>query len=271
MARPPKKGIDYAGWRTNIFDFDEEENQQIARLIEAQGIAAFTVYFFLSQRACSANGYYLIWGYDKSASVAMLMGKGCSAAFVRSVVEYCLQIGLFDKGLFEEHGVLTGVDIQERYWAVKKSRDRNEAPTLYWLLGPEDGENAEGFIPHTQNENFTPPKPPFHPTEMPEKKKEKMNKNMNTRLLRGAYQNVDITDEQYAELAKVIPGIDSYLDTFSEKLYFKKYRYADHYKAILEWWERDKATRKPVKKAAGSGSFDVSDFLSKAIKKGYGK
>jgi hypothetical protein len=86
--------------------------------------------------------------------------------------------------------------------------------------------------------------------------------------MRGAYRNVNLTDEQYDDLCKRIPGFDSYLDTFSEKLYFKKYRYTDHYKAILEWWERDKTTRKPVKKGAGSGSFDITEFFEKATKKG---
>lgn len=86
--------------------------------------------------------------------------------------------------------------------------------------------------------------------------------------MRGAYRNVNLTDEQYADLCERIPGFDSYLDTFSEKLYFKRYRYPDHYKAILEWWERDKTTRKPVKKGAGSGSFDIAEFFEKATKKG---
>ena len=265
MARPPKEGIDYAGWDVSIFDSDEK----IDALIDSQGIAGFTVYFYLCQKAYGTRGYYLSWGSSQAASVSRRLGKGCSAALVESVVEKCLQICLFDRELFALHGILTSQGIQRRYWAVKKDRSRNEPPTEYWLLGDETSKKTEGFIPNTQNENFTHPKPSFDPPIIHERKEKERKENI--RSMRGAYQNVDITDEQYAELAKVIPGIDSYLDTFSEKLYFKKYRYQDHYKAILEWWERDKTTRKPVKKGAGSGSFDVSDFLAKAIKKGYGK
>ena len=61
-GRPPKKGIDYAGWSVDIFDNDTK----IDKLLEARGWEGFGIYFYLCQRAYGGEGYFYRWSYDDS-------------------------------------------------------------------------------------------------------------------------------------------------------------------------------------------------------------
>ena len=129
-GRPPKKGIDYAGWSVDIFDNDTK----IDKLLDAHGWDGFGIYFYLCQRAYGGDGYFYKWGYDDCASTSRKMGGGIGSGTVRETVGYCLQIGLFDKGLFDRWGVLTSRGIQRRYWEVVKGRDVRTVISDYWLL-----------------------------------------------------------------------------------------------------------------------------------------
>lgn len=262
MGRPPKEGIDYAGWSTSIFDTDDK----IDALIDSQGIAGFAVYFYLCQKAYGTHGYYLCWGSNQAASVSRRLGKGCSAALVESVVEKCLQICLFDRALFDLHGILTSRGIQRRFWAVKKDRDRRDVNAAYWLL---DDVKVEGLVPCTQNESFTTLKPEFHPPEMTESK-EKERKENTLSIAHGKFSNVLLTAEEYEDIRQKIPNADAYIDSFSAKLQEKHYTFADHHATILAWWETDKHRRRPPVKTPDrkNSSFDVSEFFARATKKG---
>lgn len=144
MARPLKEGLDFAGWEVGVLDNDGK----VDRLIEAQGIAAFTVYFYLCQHAYADNGYYLDWSYSQCATTARKLGKGASATFVRNVVNMCFECCLFDKGLFQEYGVLTSRGIQKRYWGAIQERVGKYEKKDYWLLKPDE---CKGLDLSTQN------------------------------------------------------------------------------------------------------------------------
>ncbi len=133
-GRPPKKGINYAGWSVDIFDNDTK----IDKLLDAHGWDGFGIYFYLCQRAYGGEGYFYRWGYDDCASTSRKMGGGIGSGTVRETVGYCLQIGLFDKGLFDRWGVLTSRGIQRRYWEVVKARDVRAVISDYWLLQDEE-------------------------------------------------------------------------------------------------------------------------------------
>lgn len=139
-GRPPKKGIDFAGWSVDIFDNDPK----IDKLLDARGWEGFGVYFYLCQRAYGGEGYFYQWSYDDSASTARKMGCGISAGTVRETVGYCLHIGLFDKGLFDRQGILTSRGIQKRYCMAIRDRDIKEVVSEYWLL--HQNEECKGLI-----------------------------------------------------------------------------------------------------------------------------
>ena len=134
MGRPPKKRIDYSGWSVCIFDNDTK----IDKLLDAHGWSGFGIYFYLCQRAYGSEGYFYQWGYDDCASTSRKMGGGIGSGTVRETVGYCLQIGLFDQGLFDRWGILTSGGIQRRYWEVVKERDVRTVISDYWLLQDEE-------------------------------------------------------------------------------------------------------------------------------------
>lgn len=154
MARPPKKGIDYSGWSVSIFDNDTK----IDKLLDAQGWTGFGIYFYLCQRAYGGEGYFYQWCYDDCASTSRKMGGGIGAGTVKETVDYCLQIGLFDKGLFDRWGVLTSRGIQRRYWEVVKGRDVRSVISDYWLLRDDE---CKGLLKTPLNPNFPERNPNF--------------------------------------------------------------------------------------------------------------
>ena len=154
MGRPPKKGIDYSGWSVSIFDNDTK----IDKLLDAQGWIGFGIYFYLCQRAYGGEGYFYKWCYDDCASTSRKMGGGIGAGTVKETVDYCLQIGLFDKGLFDRWEVLTSRGIQRRYWEVVKERDVRSVISDYWLLRDEE---CKGLIKIPLNPDFPERNPDF--------------------------------------------------------------------------------------------------------------
>ena len=134
MAGKPKKKLDYAGWSVDLFDNDTKMD----KLLDAQGWNGFGIYFYLCQKAYGSEGYFYKWGYDDCASTARKMGGGIGSGTVKETVDYCLQIGLFDKGLFDRWGVLTSKGIQRRYWAVASERRDKTVYMEYWLLQDEE-------------------------------------------------------------------------------------------------------------------------------------
>lgn len=144
MAGKPKKRIDYAGWSVDIFSTDGK----IDKLLDAQGWVGFGVYFYLCQMAYGSEGYFYEWCYDLCASTARKMGGGVGAGTVKETVDYCLHIGLFDKGLFDKWGVLTSRGIQKNYLVVLKSKKRIGTTIIkdYWLLDDDDEESYQGVV-----------------------------------------------------------------------------------------------------------------------------
>lgn len=144
MARKPKKRIDYAGWSVDIFSNDIK----IDKLLDAHGWTGFGVYFYLCQMAFGSEGYYYEWCYDLCASTARKMGGGVGAGTVKEAVDYCLRIGLFNKGLFDRWGVLTSRGIQKSYLVVLKSKNRKgtEIYKEYWLLDTSKSEDYQGVV-----------------------------------------------------------------------------------------------------------------------------
>ena len=92
----------------------------------------------MCQRAYKTNGYYYEWGYDDCATTARKMGGGINSGTVKETVDYCLQVDLFDKRLFDEWGVLTSRGIQRRFWAVLSERRSKTVYQEYWLLKSEE-------------------------------------------------------------------------------------------------------------------------------------
>ena len=134
----------------------------IDKLMEAYGCAGFVIYFYLCQMAYKFEGYFLRWSYTDAATTAKRIGGGVGSETVKEAVGLCLRLGLFDKGLFERHGILTSRRIQETYTVATKKSKRlgNAIIDDYWLLG----EKAEtGGLPQcVPTGNFYGRNPDFY-------------------------------------------------------------------------------------------------------------
>ena len=91
----------------------------------------------------------------------------------------------------------------------------------------------------------------------------------------GRYGNVILSTEEYLSLSRRIPDVSAYIDRFSEKLKEKGYRYSNHFKAILDWWERDRHLGPVGSHSSGrqdgeeprQGSFDTDSFFEAAVRR----
>lgn len=140
-----------------MFDSDTK----IDKLLDSQGWVGFGVYFYLCQRAYGSDGFFYRWGYDDSPTTAKKMGGGVSSGAVTEAVKRCLQIGLFNEGLFDRWNVLTSRGIQKRYYAIIADRPVKEVTGEYWLLKPEE---SPGIVFCPRNSNLSPTNANLSPT-----------------------------------------------------------------------------------------------------------
>lgn len=154
MARPTKVGLDY-------FPLDVHADDKMELLEAEHGLEGFAILIKLYQRIYN-NGYCCDWNED----TCMLFAKKINTeqTLVSSVVNTCLRRRLFDKGMYELHGVLTSKGIQTRFLTICKSAKRKGfkvADQHCLLVNPEET---------PVNPEETPSKPPLTPSESTQSK-----------------------------------------------------------------------------------------------------
>ena len=148
MAGILQEGLYFASIPVTIFDNDA----RIDRLLDAQGWRGVGVYMYLLLRAYGGRGYYTEWRFADCATTARKMGGGVSAKNVEEAMRCCTQVGLWDKRLLEEWGILTSVDVQQNYLiAAKKARRKVRIVSEYWLL--EEKPPLNSLVSCTKKEN----------------------------------------------------------------------------------------------------------------------
>ncbi|WP_440448062.1 DUF4373 domain-containing protein [Ruminococcus sp.] len=143
MARPAKKGLDYYPSDTN-----RRNDFKIMDLLNQYGPLGYTIYDFCLQYVYE-NGYFLDVPLQQ---VCLTLCRDIGAKWIKNknlvgqVIDYCADIGLFDKDLLRQN-VMTSVGIQRRYDSVTV---RNKADkSKFWLLGKENCEAALINAPKT--------------------------------------------------------------------------------------------------------------------------
>ena len=126
MARPIKKGLMFFYNDVNFY-----QDIRIRKLIHRKGGQAATVYHIL---LCEIyrQGYYLPW--DDDIPFLVMEVSGFEEVYISDVIKYCMEVGLFNKQLFEEEKVLTSSGIQHRYFAAGKDAKRKVGNDLPYLL-----------------------------------------------------------------------------------------------------------------------------------------
>ena len=215
-------------------------------LIEAEfGLIGFAVIVKLWMRIYGSRGYYCEFDEEVALMFSHKTGVGVNA--VSEILNAAFKRGIFDKTLYEKYKILTSKGIQERCMKMCSRRKRFEVEKKYLLISvPISLENVyiKGENVDISEENvyiFTQSKVKERKVKeskvnkipaVPEESKKQKHKY-------GKYKNVLLTDEEIKQLREKLPkDWEKWIETFSEGLELKGYKYNNHYLAILQWEER---------------------------------
>lgn len=126
MARPQKQGLEYFSFDVSFFS-----DIRIRKLIKYHGIQAVPVYEILLCRIYE-GGYYIAWDDDLPFIISEV--SDLEEDTIMDIINYCIEIGLFNKTVFEEHKVLTSRSIQQRYVSACSLTKRKVSADMPYLL-----------------------------------------------------------------------------------------------------------------------------------------
>ena len=215
-------------------------------LIEAEfGLIGFAVIVKLWMRIYGSRGYYCEFDEEVALMFSHKTGVGVNA--VSEILNAAFKRGIFDKTLYEKYKILTSKGIQERCMKMCSRRKRFEVEKKYLLISvPDSFENVyiKGENVNISEENVYI----FTQSKVKERKvkESKVNKipavpedSKKQKHKYGKYNNVLLTEEEIKQLREKLPkDWEKWIETFSEGLELKGYKYNNHYLAILQWEER---------------------------------
>ena len=126
MGRPTKQGLEYFSLDVRMFS-----DIKIRKLIKYHKAQAVSVYMTLLCRIYE-KGCYI--EYDNDLPFIISEDCGLEEDTIVSIIHYCLDIGLFDKGVFDKYKVLTSHGIQERYIQACAKTKRKLSKGLPYVL-----------------------------------------------------------------------------------------------------------------------------------------
>lgn len=148
MARPKKQGIDYFS-----FDVDFFSDVKIRKIARACGSQSTSILICLLCNIYKDKGYYILWDEDLPFVIADSVGVPEGA--VKEVILKAIQVGFFDKDIYEKYKVLTSHGIQIRFKSAVYKREEIEYIVEY--LVPDvrnsisDGKNQVSDTGSTQS------------------------------------------------------------------------------------------------------------------------
>lgn len=194
LGRDCRKDLDYYPRVVNFY-----EDDKIFDLLDEYGPLGTTVYDCILSIVYS-NGYFANLSKDKlSKMIIRKIGNKWikSQKVVVQVIDYCADLGLFEKDLMLQN-IITSVGIQKRYYTVAvKLMKRRLYSTEYWLLD-EDGEpllNTPTFPIDSEENNISSEEIGQSSEEMQVKEKERKRKE---RIYK---RELDISEEEKLESA----------------------------------------------------------------------
>ena len=235
-------------------------------LIEAEfGLIGFAVIVKLWMRIYGSRGYYCEFDEEVALMFSHKTGVGVNA--VSEILNAAFKRGIFDRTLYEKYKILTSKGIQERCMKMCSRRKRFEVEKKYLLISvPDSFENVyiKGENVNISEENvyiFTQSKVKERKVKeskvnkipaVPEESKKQKHKY-------GKYKNVLLTDEEIKQLREKLPNDwEKWIETFSEGLELKGYKYNNHYLAILQWEERNRRKETGIRKSKFNNYIDTN-------------
>lgn len=121
-------GIEYYPFNVDFF-----EDDKIALIEEEFGYKGVLIAIRLLCKIYR-EGYFYRWGKDECQLFARKLGAGLGRNMVNEVVSGLLRRSFFDKGVYEQFGILTSRGIQLRYFDAVKRRAKVDAIREYLLV-----------------------------------------------------------------------------------------------------------------------------------------
>lgn len=121
-------GINYWPQNVNFYETD------VIELAEAQyGIKASAA---IGKLICKIykEGYYIPWGNEQSMIFARKLGGEINAKEMAGIMKILLDKGFFDREMYEQHHILTSLDIQNVWMEATNRRKKNWDQLLYMML-----------------------------------------------------------------------------------------------------------------------------------------
>ena len=136
MAFRRGKGLRYFPLVTDFF-----QDRDIRRLVYKCGQKGVLLYIYILC-ALYAQGYALKWDEDILQDAAVDLQSNTDE--LQEVLNYLLEKGLFDRGIFDSYGMLTSKAVQRQFQDCVRVMRRKVCPeTELWLL---DEEETNGYI-----------------------------------------------------------------------------------------------------------------------------
>ena len=127
MARPIKQGIDYFS-----FDVDFFSDIKVRKIIRGCGPNSTSVLICLLCNIYKTNGYYIGWDKDLPFVIADLLGV--SEGVVDEVKNKAIQVGFFNKDLYDKYQILTSEGIQKRFLSATSKRKEINLKDEYLVI-----------------------------------------------------------------------------------------------------------------------------------------
>lgn len=143
MARPIKKGLDYFP-----MDVDFTRDIKVRRIINACGKESVYILHVLLASVYREEGYYLTWNDDIAFLVADEVGT--KEGTVNELINKAVQVGFFNKDLYDRFKILTSKGIQNRYIIATGERKKVELESEYLLTNEVNRSNIS--VIHGVNE-----------------------------------------------------------------------------------------------------------------------
>lgn len=168
MPRTAKKGFTYYG-----FDTDHFYDPKVKRLKNKFGMEGWGVYHFIVNEIFRVEGCYTVMDADGLFDVSDY--SRMDEQRIAPIIDFCAELGLFDKELWQTRQILTSEDIQNRYVGICKSIHRKPSiPDDYLLLNTvaTSSPQAATPCPATHTEPVSEPDRMCVPTPANEKEKD---------------------------------------------------------------------------------------------------
>ena len=218
MPKTAKKGFTYFRFETDHF-----YDPKVKRLKNKFGMEGWGVFHFIVNEIYRVEGCYMVMDADGLFDISDY--SRMDEKKVSDIIDYCAELGLFNKELWQDKQILTSEEIQELYVGICKAIHRKPGIPESILLLETEPSPESATIPHaTCEQQDTPAHECGSPASLPEDGKE-----IPIRIESGSF--ADGVSFLYVFDAVGVQGFDDTFDTtvLTFKFYFSNHSFFPPY------------------------------------------